>query len=96
MTEPRSNQTSKPAAPREVRVRGEITLGQMLKFSGVADTGGLAKSWVDAGAVCVNGEVERRRGRQLHQGDIVDAAGARLIVVRDDEAGREKDRRSAE
>ena len=87
---------SKSAALDEVRVRGAITLGQMLKFSGAADSGGLAKSWVDDGAVRVNGEVERRRGRQLHQGDVVEIAGTRLIVVRDDEAGREKDRRNAE
>ena len=95
MTEPRGSRAPKPVTPREVHVRGEITLGQMLKFSGVADTGGLAKSWVDAGTVCVNGEVERRRGRQLHQGDVVDVAGSRLIVMRDDEAGREKDGRNA-
>lgn len=77
-------------------MRGAITLGQMLKFSGVADSGGLAKSWVDDGAVRVNGEVERRRGRQLHHDDLVEVAGARLIVSREDEAGREKDPRKVE
>jgi ribosome-associated protein len=96
MTESRSGRVQKVASAREVRVKSAITLGQMLKFSGVADTGGLAKSWVDAGSVRVNGEVERRRGRQLHQDDVVEVAGARLIVVREDEAGREKGSRNPE
>lgn len=77
-------------------MHGAITLGQMLKFSGAADSGGQAKAWVDEGAVCVNGEVERRRGRQLQQDDVIEVAGMRLIVVQEDGVGREKDRRNAE
>lgn len=45
-----------------------IRLGQFLKFIGLADTGGEAREWIQAGQVSVNGEVETRRGRQLADG----------------------------
>jgi ribosome-associated protein len=57
---------------RDLPIRGEsIRLGQALKLSGLADTGGEARAFVEDGAVSVNGEVETRRGRQLHDGDVV-------------------------
>ena len=57
---------------RDLPIRGEsIRLGQALKLSGLADTGGEARALVEDGAVSVNGEVETRRGRQLRHGDVV-------------------------
>jgi ribosome-associated protein len=57
---------------RDLPIRGEsIRLGQALKLSGLADTGGEARALVEDGAVSVNGEVETRRGRQLRDGDVV-------------------------
>lgn len=58
-----------------------ITLGDFLKWSGAAETGGRAKQMVQAGAVRVNGAVELRRGRQLAAGDRVAAAGRVYLVV---------------
>jgi ribosome-associated protein len=56
----------------DLPIRGEsIRLGQALKLSGLADTGGEARALVEEGAVSVNGEVETRRGRQLRHGDVV-------------------------
>jgi ribosome-associated protein len=56
----------------DLPIRGEsIRLGQALKLSGLADTGGEARALVEEGAVTVNGEVETRRGRQLRHGDVV-------------------------
>ncbi|MEA2268762.1 MAG: ribosome-associated protein [Solirubrobacteraceae bacterium] len=61
-----------PPAMRDVPIRDDtIRLGQALKLSGLADSGGEARSLVERGAVSVNGEVETRRGRQLHRGDVV-------------------------
>ena len=69
--------------PRDVEIRGEtIRLGQLLKLAGVAGTGGEARELVAQGAVLVNGEVETRRGRQLRDGDVVEAAGERLRVIK--------------
>lgn len=58
-----------------------IRLGQFLKFSGLLDSGGDAKEVVIDGYVTVNGEVDRRRGRQLHDGDLVTFEG-RTVRVR--------------
>jgi ribosome-associated protein len=57
---------------RDLPVRGDtIRLGQALKLAGLAASGGEARALIAAGAVRVNGEVELRRGRQLHPGDVV-------------------------
>ncbi|WP_022909355.1 RNA-binding S4 domain-containing protein [Aestuariimicrobium kwangyangense] len=49
-----------------------IRLGQFLKFTGLADTGGEAREWIQAGKVTVDGDVETRRGRQLADGMVVE------------------------
>ncbi|MBN1530454.1 MAG: RNA-binding S4 domain-containing protein [Thermoleophilaceae bacterium] len=48
-----------------------IRLGQLLKLSDMADSGGEARELLREGVVTVNGEPEMRRGRQLHRGDVV-------------------------
>ncbi len=64
------------AAPRDVAIDGAmIRLGQLLKLSGLAQSGAEARELVQEGAVSVNGEIETRRGRQLHPGDLVDVDG---------------------
>lgn len=66
----------------DVPIGGEvIRLGQFLKFSGLLDSGGNAKEVIVDGYVQVNGETERRRGRQLHEGDLVEFEG-RTVRVR--------------
>lgn len=60
----------------EIEVRGDvIRLGQLLKVAGIAGSGADAKALLAEGGVTVNGEAEARRGRQLHPGDVVAAAG---------------------
>jgi ribosome-associated protein len=67
---------------RDVPIRDEvIRLGQLLKLAGIADSGGEAKELLAAGEVRVNGEVEMRRGRQLHRGDEVAALGESVRVT---------------
>ena len=64
------------AAPCDVAIDGAmIRLGQLLKLSGLAQSGAEARELVQEGAVSVNGEIETRRGRQLHPGDLVDVDG---------------------
>jgi ribosome-associated protein len=57
-----------------------IRLDQFLKVQGVVATGGQAKMMIQGGEVEVNGEVETRRGRQLHVGDVVCIEDLRLSV----------------
>ena len=67
---------------RQVQIKGDtIRLGQLLKVAGVADSGGEAKALIADGQVSVNGEVETRRGRQLHAGDELTAGGETLRLV---------------
>jgi ribosome-associated protein len=58
-----------------------IRLGQLLKLAGVVGSGGDVKSVLATGVVRVNDEVETRRGRQLHRGDVVALGGDELRVV---------------
>jgi ribosome-associated protein len=58
-----------------------IRLGQLLKFSGLADDGVHAKELLAEAAVTVNGEPEARRGRQLHVGDKIVVGDAELVLV---------------
>ncbi len=48
-----------------------IKLDQLLKFSGVAETGAFAKEMIIEGAVSVNGEVCTMRGKKIRSGDTV-------------------------
>jgi ribosome-associated protein len=56
------------------------TLGQALKVASLVGSGGEAKILIQAGEVLVNGEVETRRGRMLHKGDVVKVGDERLEV----------------
>jgi ribosome-associated protein len=60
---------------------GMIRLGQLLKAAGLVDTGGEAKLVLADEQVSVNGEVETRRGRQLHPGDVVTLGEAAVRVT---------------
>ncbi|MBX3052953.1 MAG: RNA-binding S4 domain-containing protein [Caldilineaceae bacterium] len=57
-----------------------IKLDQFLKRAGAVMSGGEAKHLIQEGAVSVNGEVETRRGRQLHEGDRVVIEGEAFVV----------------
>jgi ribosome-associated protein len=72
---------------QEIAIEGDtIRLGQLLKLSGMADSGGASKQLLAAG-VRVNGTAETRRGRQLHHGDLVETAGESARVVASHRAG---------
>ena len=65
----------------DVSIGGEaIRLGQFVKFAGLLDSGGNVKEAIIDGYVSVNGEVDRRRGRQLQLGDIVSFEGRSFRV----------------
>ncbi len=57
-----------------------IRLDQLLKLQGAASTGGQAKTMVQGGEVKVNGEVDKRRGRKLQIGDVVEVGGQSITV----------------
>jgi ribosome-associated protein len=70
------------ASVREVQITGEtIRLGQLLKLSGIAESGGDSKALLLGEVVLVNGMAETRRGRQLRDGDLVEARGEAARVT---------------
>ena len=81
----------------DLELRGDhIALDALLKASGLASSGGEAKTAVTSGRVEVDGQVELRRSRKLRAGAVVAMTGVRVRVrapvdaaaaaIRDDEA----------
>jgi ribosome-associated protein len=67
---------------QEIEIRGEmIRLGQLLKLSNLAGSGADARDLLLSSGVTVNGEIETRRGRQLHRGDVVAIGDEALRVA---------------
>lgn len=66
----------------EVPIAGEmIRLGQLLKLAGVVDDGAQARALIADGVVRVDGEVDRRRGRQVRPGSSVDLGETQIQVT---------------
>lgn len=54
----------------EIKINTEyITLGQLLKKTGLITNGGKAKFFLTINEILVNGEPENRRGKKLRAGD---------------------------
>ncbi|MEO6880998.1 MAG: RNA-binding S4 domain-containing protein [Mycobacteriaceae bacterium] len=58
-----------------------VRLGQLLQLANLVDSGTDAKNVIAEGLVRVDGEVERRRGRQLRGGETVRVDGAGAVRV---------------
>ncbi|MFJ6279399.1 ribosome-associated protein [Arthrobacter subterraneus] len=66
----------------EVAIRDSmIRLGQLVKLANLAEDGVEAKELIENGLVKVNGEIEDRRGRQIHPGDTVTVNGVTVTVT---------------
>ena len=57
-----------------------IKLNQLLKFSGIASTGGEADILIKEGLVSVNGEVCEMRGKKIRSGDKIIVDGKDITV----------------
>lgn len=57
-----------------------IKLQDLLKLSGLAATGGMAKFFIQNGEVSVNGEVCTMRGKKLRGGDYAEYDGVKVVV----------------
>ena len=66
----------------EVKITTEfIKLDALLKFAGLADTGGEAKLLIQNGEVSFNGEVCTMRGKKVRPGDRVAVDGRGEVTV---------------
>ena len=60
-----------------------IKLDSFLKYMQWVDSGGMAKMVVSDGLVYVNGEMEKRRGRKLYPGDVVEFMSKKDTIEKD-------------
>ena len=58
-----------------------VELYKILKFEGLADSGGNAKQAIEEGLVSVNGEVETRKRKKIRAGDQIDFIDHHIEVV---------------
>jgi ribosome-associated protein len=66
----------------EFHLRGEfIELNQLLKLSGVCDSGGAGKALVAEGAVSVDGQVESRKTAKIRAGQVVTLGDVLIRVL---------------
>jgi ribosome-associated protein len=66
---------------RQIQIREQaIRLGQLLKLAGLVSSGSEVKTLLASVPLTVNGKLETRRGRQLHDGDVVRVQDEELVV----------------
>lgn len=58
-----------------------VELYKILKFEGLADSGGNAKQAIADGLVSVNGEVETRKRKKIRAGDQIDFIDHHIDVI---------------
>jgi len=57
-----------------------VPLCDLLKLTGLADSGGAGKALVASGVVRVDGRVELRKTCKIRAGQVVEMDGARILV----------------
>lgn len=66
----------------EFKVAGEyVELNQLLKLTGICDSGGAGKMLVAAGGVSVDGQVELRKTCKIRAGQVVTLGDVQISVV---------------
>lgn len=66
----------------EFQLRGEfVELNQLLKLTGICDSGGAGKALVAEGVVSVDGQVELRKTAKIHAGQVVTLGDTQILVL---------------
>lgn len=67
---------------KEIKIDTDfIRLDQLLKYEGIAGTGGEAKNIIKLSLAKVNGAVEKERGKKLHKGDSIEIYGEVIKII---------------
>lgn len=64
----------------ELEGRDYIQLNDLLKITGLSNSGGQAKLLIDQGLVKVDGQVETRKRCKIRAGQVVDFSGEQVQV----------------
>ena len=68
---------------RDVEITKEpVELYKILKFEGIASSGGEAKAAIAEGLVMVNGEVETRKRKKIVAGDVIEFGDEKIRIQR--------------
>ena len=68
--------------PHEFRLNSEyVELNQLLKLTGVCQSGGAGKLLVAEGNVLVDGQIELRKTCKIRAGQVVNISGVRINVL---------------
>lgn len=66
----------------DFQLRGEfVELNQLLKLTGVCDSGGAGKALVAEGLVSVDGQVESRKTAKIRAGQVVSLGDVQIRVL---------------
>ncbi len=66
---------------KNVEIQKEpVELYKLLKFEGMAASGGEAKFFISEGKVLLNGEVETRKRKKIVSGDIIEMDNEKIRV----------------
>lgn len=72
---------SEPKHDRVVEIHSEpVELYKVLKFEGMAESGGQAKAVVAAGLVLLNGEIELQKRKKIRAGDTIAFNGECVLI----------------
>ncbi|MBX9676386.1 MAG: RNA-binding S4 domain-containing protein [Methylotenera sp.] len=66
----------------QFELKGEfIALCDLLKTTGIADSGGQGKAFVADGIVTVDGAIELRKTAKIRAGQVVECFGNRITII---------------
>ena len=66
---------------REVEITKEpVELFKVLKFEGMASSGGEAKLVIEQGLVKVNGKIETRKRKKIMSGDVIEYSSEKIAI----------------
>ena len=74
--------TQIPVDHRLVEIPDEpVELYKILKFEGIASSGGEAKAFVASGQVLVNHAVERQKRKKINSGDTIEFNNEKIFIL---------------
>lgn len=66
---------------KNIKIKTEyITLGQLLKYVNIINSGAEAKAFLQENYIIVNGEKENRRGRKIYPGYVVEFDNIKYVI----------------
>lgn len=58
-----------------------IELIKLLKITGIAESGGMAKAMVNNDEVSYNGVIDNRKRLKVHKGDLIQVQGVEINII---------------